>query len=173
MGNSGVLIYNRQELKPYLESYFSSSICCLDPMYHLPHLCLNQAELPADTRRGDLSCVKGKALSWSVGAPFFLFLYFRFYWKKNVSKFLYQPPSNLLSGPVSGRCCLKCTSVLFVFPTPHLQRAVAGQAGKGVEGNAIDSCLPGASGSGSSAKSLRRLENFLKLPPPACCGTSI
>lgn len=72
-----------------------------------------------------------------------------------------------------GRCCLKCTSSLFIFPAPHLHSHAAMQAGRGVEGNAIDSCCPGAPGSASSAKPLRRLENFLKLFPPACSSTSI
>lgn len=56
------------------------------------------------------------------------------------------------------RCCLNGS--LFIFPVPHLHSHAAMQAGRGVEGNAIGSCCPGAPGSASSAKPLRRLENF-------------
>jgi len=58
-----------------------------------------------------------------------------------------------------------------VLPQLHLDAAE--QAGRGAVGNATGSRLPGAPGSGSAAKPSRRLENFLKLPPPACARSSV
>lgn len=155
---------HRQELKPCLKPKFYSLICSLDPCT----LCL------AFLSSRQKSCsIKGEDL---IEASFFLFLYSGSTGRKSIHEFLCHPASSFLSRETLwslGRCCLKCTSSLFIFPAPHLHSHAAMQAGRGVEGNAIDSCCPGAPGSASSAKPLRRLENFLKLFPPACSSTSI
>lgn len=94
--------------------------------------------------------------------------------RKSTCEFPCQPALSFLSGAEFGEVLSGVHLQPPGSPSPPPQRGAAARvrAGRGVEGNATDSCLPGAPGSASSAKPRRRLENFLKLPPPACCGTS-
>lgn len=170
MGSIRTLICNRQELKPYLKPKFYALICSLDPVYPLSCLSFTLAEILQQYKGRRHAYVKGKTELRPLSFCFFTLglLEERVFMGSCIS--LPQVFSQEWS---LGRPCLNCTSSLFIFPVPHLHSHAAMQAGRGVEGNAIDSCCPGAPGSASSAKPLRRLENFLKLFPLACSSTSI
>lgn len=96
MGNTGMLICNRQELKPCLEPKFSSWVCSLDLMYCLPCLSLIQAEsFSRYKERTPGICEKR---NWGgVGGFFFCCVFtLGLTRRQSISEFPYQPPSSFL-----------------------------------------------------------------------------